>query len=121
VKLPRLATRLIPVALAFGAVTLLDDVYGRHPVDLIVALPGERRVRVTEPLPFLNIRIQKPDGKLVLGLSANGAEGTQTVVIHTKLPRGKFHVDGWITGDPKKLSAELDYHGEDAVEVALTE
>ena len=116
-----LLRRIVPVLAALAIVAWFDNTYGRRPVELIFSLPADLLVPQSASAPSLSVRVKRADGKLVVGLEANGGPGTHTVVVHTRLPRGKFSVEAWLASDSRKLSAQIDYHGEDALEVPLAE
>jgi len=108
--------RLAPLLLAIAGSGVVNYLYGTHPVELIIALPKS----VDDGRSGLDMRITRPNGKLVLHVEENTRppEG-HTIVVQAKLPRGKFLVDAMLQGKSAHLGAELAYDGEDSVEVQL--
>jgi hypothetical protein len=111
-----LLLRLIPIALALGAFTLVSHLYGTHPVELLVTIPAE----LDDGKTGVDLRVLNPQGKLIVRLEENMRPAAgHTLVIGTRLPRGNFHVEGWLTSTGRRVGASLPFDGEDSVEVLL--
>lgn len=108
--------RLLPILVAAAVLLVVGQLYGTHPVELLVELPpgGEK-------VAALDLRVTRADGREVLRAHRERQlTGARTFVVHTKLPRGKFVLDAWPDGRPPALEQTFDYNGRDeAVEVDL--
>ena len=108
--------RLVPVALALAGFSIVSHFYGTHPVELLCEIPKA----IDDGRSGLDLRVTRPDGKLVVQVEqpSRPPEG-RTIVIATRLPRGRYKVAGWLTENHRHVSAEIVYDGEDAIEVPL--
>jgi hypothetical protein len=118
-KRTSLARRLVPIAVALVGTAVLGHLYGTQPVELLVRLPPGN-----EAITGLDLRVSREKGGAeVLRARRNKAsrEG-RSVVVDTKLPRGKYLVEAWPTGGPASalvFEGTLAFDGEDALEVEL--
>lgn len=112
---PPLLVRILFIALALGGFELVTHFYGTHPVELLVSIPAA----LDDGKTGVDLRILSPQGKLIVRLEQHlrPPEG-HTIVVATRLPYGKFRVEGWLS-DGRRVGAELAFDGEDSVEVPL--
>jgi hypothetical protein len=110
--------RAIPILIGLAGALLLQQFFGAHSVELLLVIPT-----TMDDGSGVTVRItHAKDAKLVVQVleTARSGEG-HTVVLRTKLPRGRYRADVWLAKSPNMaLSAEFEAQGEDVLEVPLT-
>jgi hypothetical protein len=111
-----LLLRVIPIALALGGFTLVSHFYGTHPVELLISIPAD----LDDGRTGVDLRILNLQGKLIVRLEQNmRPPAGHTLVVATRLPRGTFHIEGWLTSGGRRVGGGFKFDGEDSIEVQL--
>lgn len=109
-------SRLLILAIAFGAASLFMRTVAPSEVALALVLPpGAAEVQ------GVDVRVTRPDGKQVLrARQPKGGDG-RIVIVPTRLPRGMLRFEAWTygPGEAQALVGEAEFGGGDALEVEL--
>jgi hypothetical protein len=109
--------RVAPLVVGLGGAALLQYFYGAHQVELLCTIRA-----ADDDGSGVDLRVTRPkDKKLIVNVEQRDrVKGSHTIVIHTRMPRGQYRVDAWLeNGARTAFSSELNFAGEEAVEVPL--
>ena len=109
--------RLLPLLIGLGVAMLLQQFLGAHEVELLVSIPA-----ASDTGAGATVRVTRAsDSKLVVQIQETArASQAHTVVVRTKLPRGRYRADVWLEDERHTaLVGEFQYRGEDLIEVPV--
>lgn len=108
--------RVLPILAALALALVWTRFYAPRAVDLVMVLPPEMPAGGA-----FDLRVTRSDGAEVRRARRELPEGSHSLVLSGKLPRGTFRVDAWSArpdGAPA-LEGAFSFDGEDVLEVSL--